>query len=329
VVTELDLPESFRARILTSGAGERGERARWLRDLPDVVATLAERWELRLGELLPLSWSYIVTATRQSGDACVLKIELPVDDDGEGAAREALTLRLAGPSAVRLFEEDAESGALLLERATGGPLADVCDSDDDRATEILASAMTGFWAPAQADCGLPPLSRLEDTFERFDRGRHGASFRGKDLAETLAEIDSGLRDLRAAVVTARRVLQELLANRAPTSVVHGDLHHDNVLSDEARGWLVVDPKGFAGDAGYDTGAMLYNPFDYIARVPDVEPLVRRRLDLMSGMVGIDADLVAAWGYVKCVLSLLWSLEGEELERDDVRLRVMSALRKLI
>ena len=330
MVNELDLPEAFRRRILTARAGERSERARWLRDLADVVATLAERWGLSLGEVLPLSRSYVVAATRESGEACVLKITPPAPDDDEFPAREALALRLAGPSAVRLLEVEAASGALLLARATGGSLAKVCEDDDDRATELLCSAMTGFWAPTGLDCGLPSLARLEDSFERFDRGPHGVSAGGKDLRETLAEIDSGLRDLRATAATARRVLQELLANRAPAVVVHGDLHHDNVLEDEARGWVVVDPKGFAGDAGYDTGAMLYNPFAYTEGVLDMAPLVRRRLDLMGGIVGLDADLLAAWGYVKAVLSLLWDLEdGGVLRRDDARLRVVSALRTLI
>jgi len=330
VLADVHLPESFRERILSGGPGEASERARWLRELPDVVATLAERWELALGELLPLSWSYVVAATRQSGDACVLKIGLPADEDGEGTVREAQALRLAGRSAVGLLEEDAEVGALLLERASGGPLAAMCAGDDDRATEILASTMVAFWVPTEAGCGLPPLSRLEDTFERFDDGPHGASFRRKDLSETLAEIDTGFGDLRAASMTARRVLQELLANRAATVVVHGDLHHDNVLEDEERGWMVIDPKGFFGDAGYDTGAMLYNPFAYTGKVADLEALVGRRLEIMSSVVAIDAELLAAWGYVKAVLSLLWSLEGgHALQRDDPRMATMAALRKLI
>ena len=120
MVAALELPEPFRRRVLAGGGGDRAERSRWLRDLPDVVATLVERWELDLGELLPLSWSYVVAATRPPGDACVLKIEPPTTD-GEGSVREGLALRLAGPSAVSVFEEDADAGALLLERATRRP----------------------------------------------------------------------------------------------------------------------------------------------------------------------------------------------------------------
>jgi streptomycin 6-kinase len=327
VVAQLELPESYRQRIRATG---RGEWVRWLADLPDVVDTLAERWGLSLGELYPLSWNYVVAAEREPGDLCVLKIGPPVEEAAEGTVREARALRLCVPAGVRLLKDDADAGALLLERAIPGtPVAEKCDDDDDQATEILASAMLEFWVPADATSGLPPVSSLEETFEGFDRGPHGASVR-KDLVQTLAEIDSGLRDLRAGAVTARRVFEELVADRAPTVVLHGDLHHDNVLLSEERGWVVVDPKGFFGDAAYDTAAMLYNPLDYAEPVTDPEPMLRRRLAITSGVLGMDRDVLAAWGFVKVVLSLLWNLDdGGELRRDTGQMRTMATLRRMI
>jgi streptomycin 6-kinase len=327
VVAQLDLPESFSQRIL---AARRDGWARWLRDLPDVVDTLADRWDLSLGELFPLSWNYVVAAEREPLEPCVLKIGPPLPDGGEGTAREARALSLCGPAGVRVLETDGESGAVLLQRAIpGNRLAEMCASDDDVATETLAAVMQEFWMPAEPACGLPEVSSLEDTFEEFDRGPHGDSAR-KDLVQTLAEIDSGLRDLRASAVTARRVFQELLADRATAFVLHGDLHHDNVLAHEGKGWVVIDPKGFVGDAGYDTAAMLYNPLAYVEAISDPDPMLRRRLAIMSGVVGIDRDVLAAWGFVKVVLSVLWDLEdGGELERDSGRMRTIAALRALI
>lgn len=294
-----------------------------------MIDTLAERWDLEIGELFPLSWNYVVAAEREPAEACVLKIGPPVPDGDEGTAREALALRLGGEVGVRVLEEDAEASALLLQRAIPGtPAAEMCQADDDGATEVVASAMVDFWSPA-AECGLPALASLEDTFEEFDRGPHGGSAR-KDLVQTLAEIDSGLRDLRASAVTARRVFQELVADHGPAVVLHGDLHHDNVLAHEGKGWVVIDPKGFVGAAAYDTAAMLYNPLDYVDAISDPDPMLRRRLAIISGVVGIDRDVLAAWGYVKVVMSVLWGLDdGGELERDSGQMRTISALRSLI
>jgi streptomycin 6-kinase len=92
----------------------------------------------------------------------------------------------------------------------------------------------------------------------------------------------------------------------------------------------VDPKGFFGDAAYDTAAMLYNPLDYAEPVTDPEPMLRRRLAITSGVLGMDRDVLAAWGFVKVVLSLLWNLDdGGELRRDTGQMRTMATLRRMI
>lgn len=319
------LPDDFAARILASG--DRSARRSWLADLPALVGELAERWELTLGEVLPLSWNYVVAARRSTGRRCILKLGPPWPD-GEGTVREGLALRLAGPSAVELLEWEDDARALLLARASGGPLAGRCAADDDAATEILAAAMRAFWVPADEETGLPGLARLEETFEEFDRGPYGAS-RRRDLAETLGELDSGLRDLREAVPTARRVLQELLAEKPSAVLLHGDLHHGNVLEDGERGWVVIDPHGFVGDAAYDVAAMLYNPLEVFLSLGDPAVVARRRLRLMAELTGLDADILAAWGYVNSVLSMLWSLEVGEVTRDDPRMATMAVLRSMI
>jgi streptomycin 6-kinase len=126
------------------------------------------------------------------------------------------------------------------------------------------------------------------------------------------------------------VFQELLADRAPSVLLHGDLHHDNTLADEARRWVVIDPKGFVGDRAYDATAMLYNPLPGFSEVSDPDPVLHRRLAILSHVLGVDRERLAAWGYVKAVLSMLWTLEdGGQLDGTDVRLRVIAALRRLI
>lgn len=40
-----------------------------------------------------------------------------------------------------------------------------------------------------------------------------------------------------------------------------DLQHYNVLFDDARGWLAIDPKGVVGEVEYEIGAILRNPIE--------------------------------------------------------------------
>lgn len=43
------------------------------------------------------------------------------------------------------------------------------------------------------------------------------------------------------------------------AVLHGDLHHGNVLDFGPLGWLAIDPKGLHGESGFDYANILSNP----------------------------------------------------------------------
>ena len=57
-------------------------------------------------------------------------------------------------------------------------------------------------------------------------------------------------------------------------LLHGDLHHDNILSATRAPWLIIDAKGLVGDSGYDLGAFLYNPIPDLLTLPQPEPCWR-------------------------------------------------------
>lgn len=42
-------------------------------------------------------------------------------------------------------------------------------------------------------------------------------------------------------------------------VLHGDVHHGNVLNFGARGWLAIDPRGLVGERAFDHANLLCNP----------------------------------------------------------------------
>ncbi len=338
MIVSIEIPDEFRDRIL---ATRRADWASWLGDLPEIIGTYCESWELSLGETFPLSWNYVSAADRMSGEQCVLKAEPIVQPDAEGATREARALELAGTSAVRLVEKDPPAGVLLLERADPGiTLADLATLDDDQATEHLALTMSRFWVEVPQEHGLPGVEELASAFERFDRGPHGAPARRKKASVPgsalgfqlgLDETGTGLPALREARVTAERVMAELTADREPRVVLHGDFHHENVLLDSGRGYVVIDPKGFVGEAASDLGAALYNPLDMVASIDDLGALFSRRIAIFEGVLGLDADRIKAWCYVKAVLSALWTVEdgGKLGGNDGLAVRSIRALRELI
>ena len=111
----LDVPELVRQRANSNGsAGQR-----WLDELPELVASLADRWDLVLGETFRGGTaSFVASATDQSGRDCVLKVAMPLDmDDIDSFHRSVLVHQLAaGRGCALLYAYDGSAPAMLLER---------------------------------------------------------------------------------------------------------------------------------------------------------------------------------------------------------------------
>ena len=89
-------------------------------------------------------------------------------------------------------------------------------------------------------------------------------------------------------------------------LMHGDFHHYNILSSE-RGWLVIDPKGVIGPAGYEVGPFMLNPWkklsDGISR-----PLISRRVDILHEHLGFERERILEWSLAHAILSAWWGIE---------------------
>ena len=107
------------------------------------------------------------------------------------------------------------------------------------------------------------------------------------------------------------------ATQREPALLHGDLHHYNVLSDRARGWCAIDPKGVVGELEYELGAALRNPIDrpICSRQLDV---VERRLDQFGLVLGIDVSRARGWCFAQAVLSAIWSIEDGDPSPSSTR-----------
>jgi streptomycin 6-kinase len=99
--------------------------------------------------------------------------------------------------------------------------------------------------------------------------------------------------------------RQLLASSEPPVLLHGDLHHFNILSAGRRPWVAIDPKGLAGERAYEAGALLRNPD---TRLSTDEGAQRRRIDIFRDELALDRDRMLGWGIAQAVLSAWWSYE---------------------
>jgi streptomycin 6-kinase len=280
------IPEGL-TRTTTELRGAAG--VEWLNRLPALVTRCEARWSLEVGLPFPeLSFNYAAPALRADGAPVVLKLSFPGDPDFE---REAEALRLFdGRGAARLLELDLDCGAMLLERLEPGvPLTAV--RDDDEATCIAADVLRQLWRPVPPGHPFPSVS---DRARGFDRLRR--SFGG------------GTGPMPAALVERTEAFfAELLASQGEPALLHGDLHHYNVLAARREPWLAIDPKGVVGEPAYDAAALLHNPVETL-RTPRPGKVLERRVDLLSEELGLDRERVRGWGFAQAVLAAYWGLE---------------------
>lgn len=263
------------------------------------------------------AWSVAVEHTRDSatsllgfgrrgGQPVVLKlVKQPGDEWQSGHIARAFD----GHGIVRVLECD--DGAVLLERLTPGYslIRLTLNGRDDEAIDVLAETiqtMSGHAPPPE--CAT--VSGWAASFDRY-------------VARDDGRIPPPL------VPEAHRRFLSLEASQGERQLLHGDLHHYNVLFDSTRGWLAIDPKGVAGEVEFEIGAILRNPFER----PDLfvsAAIVERRLARLARRLNINVARALEWGFAQAVLSAIWSLEdGFTIEADAPVLRLATAIRPML
>jgi streptomycin 6-kinase len=238
------------------------------------------RWDLRLdGEPFVTPFGSRLAPVRHRGAPAMLKIAAGAEER-DGAA---LMAWWSGAGAAEVLEREGD--AVLLERATGPKsLAALAESgDDDEATRILCGVARGLHSP-RPDPPPPTLRPLPVWF--------------RALAPRAATYGGILA--RAAEAAA-----SLLAAPQQGAVLHGDLHHDNVLDFGPRGWLAIDPKGLIGERGFDHANLFCNPWPAAIAPGRFE----RRLRLVSEAAGLEQARLRRWVLAYAGLSAAWTLDS--------------------
>ena len=254
--------------------------------LPTELRDLLAEWELRPGEETWFGYAAVVVpVVTADGGSAVLKVAFP-DDETE---HEALALQhWGGRGAVRLLRADPRRRAVLLERLDRTDLLTISDRE---ACEVVAGLYPLLHVPA------PPQLRTVTSYV----GR---------WVEPMRALPRDAPIPHRMVEQWLSVVADLSVDpRSTGSIVHGDLHHENVLAAPEGGWRVIDPQPMSGDAHYEPAPMLVNRWEEV--VGDVRAGVRRRFHTLVDGAGLDEDLARAWVVVRMVLNAYWAIEDAE------------------
>ncbi|EJL27044.1 aminoglycoside phosphotransferase family protein [Brevibacillus sp. BC25] len=281
----ISLPTHFTQTIM----GVHKEDGRlWLDSFHELIADCEERWSLKVLEPFPLSYNFVAPVVFQDGRNAVLKLGVP----GLDWQRELTAIRaFEGRGMVQLLDADEEKGSMLLERILPGETLDKLSNEDER-----------------IQCVADVIKRMQTPISRV--GKLSSMF------PTIADWAVGLEKIRPhfqggtgpipeqMVERAMQWYKKLLSTQKEQCLLHGDLHHENILRAEREPWLAIDPKGLIGETEYEVIPFLLN------HLPEdgVEEVMKQRVDGLTKALFLQKERVLAWAYCHSVLSAWWFIE---------------------
>ena len=263
------------------------------------LGRLADEWNVSISKEIVNTGSVIAYGTRD-GDEVVIKLVKPGNDEW----RQGEILRAwDGQGVVRCLA--VTDGACLMERVTPAtPLTSLCDSGKDGAAcEVIVRIIQSM--PRVDLPGATTAEQLGQGFDRYLKSQNN-------------------RFDRSQVEHARDAWLALCATQTKPHLRHGDLQHYNILKDDRRGWLAIDPKGVIAEVEYELGAMLRNPLDKPQLL--TKHAATERAKRVAARLSVDPQRVLAWAFAQAVLSAIWQIEDTgDVSPDFPSLRLAAEL----
>jgi streptomycin 6-kinase len=259
----------------------------WLDQLPATVSKLGEHWNLT--EITPVSnmtYHYVAKAIRASSLPVVLKIGC----DRKSLHAEMLALlHFAGNGSVQLIDYHESYNALLLQQAIPG---------------ITLKSLYPAQAEYVIDHYLATMQHLHAN--PLPIQHHFAHIR--DWLEAINRIASD--QLPSSLLEKACSLKSALVNSLNCNILlHGDLHHDNILKHGTQ-WIAIDPKGIIGDPEFEVAA-----FDFIhpgeMNNRNVTELFTSRVELIAAKTGMHTQRIIQWVFIRLILAAAWSIEDKD------------------
>jgi streptomycin 6-kinase len=258
--------------------GKTGQQ--WLDDLPKLITQVEATYGLsNLKPVEALSYNYVLSGL-QGSQPIILKLGLDID----GFKREAAALMaFSGFGVVEVLSEN--NGLLLLECAVAGvSLKSHFPKNDDEAINITTNVIKRLHkAPIPNTHAFPHIK------------------------DWLALLDSDLKIPAQTLKKARELRDQLLKTAASDVLLHGDLHHDNILQN-GNDWVVIDPKGVIGEPAYEVAAFIRNPMLELLTHDDAQKIIHNRITRFAELLELPSQRIIDWCFVQAVLAWAWALE---------------------
>ena len=213
-----------------------------------------------------------------------------------GFDKEILACKLfQGENFCKIYEYSLEDQVYIMERIMPADTLYESAPRNDR-IKIVGRVFKGLHKTDIPDSAFPTYS------EWFEAGKEGTKNR-KDC-----------EDLYQYLYSAERMLADINQKYSRNLLLHGDLHHENILKNENGSYTVIDPKGVIGDPVFDLSRFILDEFrdDLTSEPKDV---IIDFVQKLGNSVGIPCEILLRCLYIETVIWLFREelANGESLE----------------
>jgi len=254
-----------------------------------------KRWGLKRCE--EIYWhpaKAVFSAESEQFGPVILKID---KDTSQLKSEYRMLAGLSGSYSCKVYAYDESAGLLLEERIFPGTVLRKEPSLEKR-VRIFSQVFREIHKPAEE--GETYLDWLERICE-YCAQSHVA----KDVSDMACQ--------------ARGICAEMFGKYSDRLLLHGDLHHDNLLLRTDGSYAVIDPKGVTGPAVLDLPRFLLNELDTDHASPDRQH-IQEAIGLLASHTGCPETDIRKLFFMETVLENVWRMEdGDEMNQQEIEI----------
>jgi len=122
------------------------------------------------------------------------------------------------------------------------------------------------------------------------------------VSDWLSAIDNVSKDKLPKILLLKAIdlKNRLLSTMSNEKLLHGDLHHDNILQ-HGKDWIIIDPKGVIGDIEFEAAAFDFMYVSELANSNDAKEIIHPRIELLAKKSNLNQKRLMDWIYVRLIL----------------------------
>lgn len=109
-------------------------------------------------------------------------------------------------------------------------------------------------------------------------------------------------------------LAESLCDKYSSVLLHGDLHHDNIVKKPTGIYCMIDPKGVIGPSVFDVGRFLLNEIDCVAET-EKEEHITKAIQILGEKLSFSEEELFQVLYIETWLACVWDMEDGNSPED--------------